>query len=144
MFKMTYEEFYYSIDCKFPYHQESEWKRIIEQSIEIGEDAPFLVLHEICRVPASEKLDQVKHMEVYKYWKQSFASPVQDIVEPAALSYINKTEITDSEALDIMERLSPFPKSYNALQVVLFSCPDDDELVDEKYENIVAMWKSAT
>jgi hypothetical protein len=95
-------------------------------------------------VPASEKLDQVKHMEMYKYWKQSFASTVQNIVEPASLSYINKTEITDSEALDIMERLSPFPKSYNVLQVVLFSCPDDDELVDEKYEDIVAMWKSAT
>jgi len=73
---MNYEEFYYSIDCKFPYHQETEWKRIIGQSIEIGEDAPFLVLHEICRVPASEKLDQVKHMEMYKYWKQSFVSPV--------------------------------------------------------------------
>ncbi|TMP01938.1 hypothetical protein CWC11_20485, partial [Pseudoalteromonas sp. S3178] len=49
--EMTYEEFYYSIDCKFPYHQESEWKHIIVQSIEIGDDAPFLVLHEICRVP---------------------------------------------------------------------------------------------
>ncbi|MCL2915591.1 hypothetical protein L2725_17690 [Shewanella corallii] len=141
---MTYEEFYYSIDCKFPYHQESEWKRIIGQSIEIGEDAHFLVLQEICRVPSSEKLDQVKHMEMYKYWKQSSFSPVQDIVEPASLSYINKTEISDSEALSIMEKLSAFPKSYNALQVVLFSCPDVDELVGEKYESIVAKWKSST
>ena len=141
---MTYEEFYYSIDCKFPDHQENEWKRIIEQSIEIGEDAPFLVLHEICRLPASEKIEQAKHMKMYKYWKQSFVSPVQDIVEPASLSYINKTEITDSEALNIMEKLSEFHKSYNALQVVLFSCPDDNELVDEKYEEILAKWKSAT
>tara|TARA_B110000211_G_scaffold200152_1_gene230979 strand:- start:2722 stop:3147 length:426 start_codon:yes stop_codon:yes gene_type:complete len=141
---MTYEEFYYSIDCKFPYHQESEWKHIIVQSIEIGDDAPFLVLHEICRVPASEKLDKAKHMKIYKFWKQSFSSPVQNIVEPASLSYINKTEISDSEALSIMEKLSAFPKSYNALQVVLFSCSDDDELVDEKYENIVAQWKSTT
>jgi hypothetical protein len=141
---MTYEEFYYNIDCKFPYHQESEWKRIIGKSIEIGEDAPFLVLHEICRVPASEKLEQAKHLEMYKFWKQSFVSPVQDIVEPAALSYINKTEISDTEALSIMAKLSAFPKSYNALQVVLFSCPDENESVNEKYENIVAQWKSAT
>lgn len=141
---MTYEEFYYSIDCKFPYHQENEWKRIIDQSIEIGEDAPFLVLHEICRVPVSEKLNKAKHMEMYKYWKQSFVSPVQDIVEPASLSYISKTEITDSEALSIMEKLSAFPKSYNALQVVLFSCPDYDELIDVKYQSILAHWKSAT
>ncbi|TMP01957.1 hypothetical protein CWC11_20380, partial [Pseudoalteromonas sp. S3178] len=94
--------------------------------------------------PASEKLDKAKHMKIYKFWKQSFSSPVQNIVEPASLSYINKTEISDSEALSIMEKLSAFPKSYNALQVVLFSCSDDDELVDEKYENIVAQWKSAT
>lgn len=144
MVKMTYEEFYYSIDCKFPYHDESEWKRIIERSIELGEEAPFLVLHELCRVPASEKLEQAKHMEIYNYWKQSFSSPLQEIVEPASLSYINKGELTDSEALEIMDKLSEFPKSYNALQVVLFSCPDDDELVDEKYESIVGMWKSAT
>lgn len=94
--------------------------------------------------PSLREAGSSKALEMYKYWKQQFSSPVQDIVEPASLSYINKTEITDSEALDIMEKLSAFPKSYNALQVVLFACPDDDELVDEKYENIVAMWKSAT
>lgn len=141
---MTYEEFYYSIDCNFPYHNESEWKRIIQQSIEIGGDAPFMVLHEICRVPASEEIEEAKHLQVYYFWKESFSSPVQKIVEPAALSYINKEELTDNEALEIMVKLSKFPNSYNALQVVLFSCPDDEELVDEKYEEIVSMWKSAT
>jgi hypothetical protein len=141
---MTYEEFYYSIDCNFPYHDESEWKRIIQQSIEIGDDAPFMVLHEICRVPASEKIEEAKHLEMYNYWKESFSSPVQEIVEPASLTYINKGELTDNEALEIMVKLSKFPNSYNALQVVLFSCPDDEELVDGKYEEIVSMWKSAT
>ncbi|MGJ8483599.1 hypothetical protein ACSFVZ_06175 [Pseudoalteromonas sp. SYSU M81236] len=141
---MTYEEFYYSIDCNFPYHNESEWKRIIQQSIEIGGDAPFMVLHEICRVPASEKIEEAKHLQMYYFWKESFSSPVQKIVEPAALSYINKEELTDNEALEIMVKLSKFPNSYNALQVVLFSCPDDEELVDEKYEEIVSTWKSAT
>ena len=141
---MTYEEFYYSIDCNFPYHDENEWKRIIQQSIEIGDDAPFMVLHEICRVPASEKIEESKHLEMYNYWKESFSSPVQEIVEPASLTYINKGELTDNEALVIMVKLSKFPNSYNALQVVLFSCPDDEELVDGKYEEIVSMWKSAT
>ncbi|TKB45294.1 hypothetical protein [Thalassotalea mangrovi] len=139
---MNYEEFYYSIDCKFPYHDESEWKRIVAQSIEIGEDAPFLVLHEICRLPASEKLEHAKHMEMYKYWKNSFFSPVQEIVEPASLSYINKMELSDNEALAIMDKLSEYPESFNALQVVLFSCPDDDENVDNKYRETIRLWKS--
>ena len=141
---MTYEEFYYSIDCKFPYHDEAEWKRIIKQSHEIGNDAPFLVLQEICRIPASEKLDQTKHLAMYDYWKNSFSSPIPKIVEPACLAHINKHELADTKALEIMDNLSNYPKSYNALQVVLFSCPDEDELVDEKYEQIVSMWKEAT
>jgi hypothetical protein len=141
---MNYEEFYYSIDCNFPYHDEDKRKRIIQQAIEIGGDAPFLVLHEICRVPASEELEQSKHMEMYQYWKASFSSPVQEVVEPASLSYIHKAELNDNEALKIMGKLSKFPKSYNALQVVLFSCPDEDELVDDKYEEILNHWKSAT
>ena len=77
--------------------------------------------------------------KILKLWPK-----LVDHYKPASLSYINKAEITDSEALDIMEKLSVFPKSYNALQVVLFSCSDDVELVDEKYESIVAKWKSAT
>jgi hypothetical protein len=141
---MNYEEFYYSIDCKFPYHDEDEWKRIIQKSLEIGADAPFLVLHEICRVPASEKLDKTKHMEMYQYWKNSFSSIVQEIVEPASLAHIDKLDLGDTEALEIMNKLSKYPKSYNALQVVLFSCPDDDELVNDKYDEIVSMWQLAT
>jgi hypothetical protein len=141
---MNYEEFYYSIDCKFPYHDEDEWKRIIQKSLEIGADAPFLVLHEICRVPASEKLDKTKHMEMYEYWKNSFSSIVQEIVEPASLAHINKLDLADTEALEVMNKLSKYPKSYNALQVVLFSCPDDDELVNDKYDEIVSMWLMAT
>ena len=141
---MNYEEFYYSIDCKFPYHDEDEWKRVILKSLEIGADAPFLVLHEICRVPASEKLDKTKHMEMYEYWKNSFSSIVQEIVEPASLAHINKLDLDDTEALEVMNKLSKYPKSYNALQVVLFSCPDDDELVNDKYDEIVSIWQMAT
>jgi len=141
---MNYEEFYYSIDCNFPYHDEDEWKRVIQKSLEIGADAPFLVLHEICRVPASEKLDKTKHMEMYEYWKNSFSSIVQEIVEPASLAHINKLDLDDTEALEVMNKLSKYPKSYNALQVVLFSCPDDDELVNDKYDEIVSMWQMAT
>ena len=137
---MNYEEFYYSIDCKFPYHDESEWKKIIHQSIEIGDDAPFLVLHEICRKPSSEKLSVGAYLAIYEYWKSSFLSPIQDIVESASLSYINKTELTDGAALEIMNNLVIFPKAYNALQVVLFSCPDDEELVDARYDEIISTW----
>ncbi len=141
---MNYKEFYYSVDCNFPYHDEREWKRIIKQSVEIGGDAPFLVLHEICRVPAFEKVERPKHLDMYNYWKASFTSPIQEIIEPAAISYIAKVELSDSEALKIMDELSRFPNSYNALLVVLFSCSDEEELVDERYEEIISTWKLAT
>ncbi len=139
---MTYEEFYYSIDCKFPYHDEAAWKHLIAVAHDIGEDAPFLVLHEICRVPASEALNPGKHLEMYAYWKASFSSPVQHIVEPACLSYINKQGLSDSQAIEIMGRLAQYPKSFNALQIVLFSCDDEKGLVDDKYEKIIGQWKA--
>jgi hypothetical protein len=69
---------------------------------------------------------------------------VQEIVEPASLAHINKLDLADTEALEVMNKLSKYPKSYNALQVVLFSCPDDDELVNDKYDEIVSMWLMAT
>jgi hypothetical protein len=138
---MTYEEFYYSIDCKFPYHSPEEWKDLINLSLDIGHDAPFLVLHEICRVPASENLDSAKHMEIYEYWKTAFIHPIQEIIEPAILSYISKEDLPDETALSIMEAVRPYKKSYNALSIVLFSCPDDEDKVDDKYEEIVAEWK---
>jgi hypothetical protein len=138
---MTYEEFYYSIDCTFPYHSPEEWKGIIDLTLDIGYDASFLVLHEICRVPASENLDSTKHMQIYEYWKSVFTHPVQDIIELAILSYISKEDLSDEAAHSIMEAVRPYKKSYNSLTIVMFSCPDDEDKVDDKYEEIVAEWK---
>tara|TARA_B100000809_G_scaffold242882_1_gene267369 strand:+ start:4 stop:426 length:423 start_codon:yes stop_codon:yes gene_type:complete len=139
---MNYEEFYYSIDCNFPYKNAELWKKIIHQSHEVGDDAPFLVLHEICRLPSSIKLNLNSHLEIYNYWKNSFVSPVIELVEPACLALINKVDLEDSKAIEIMNQISEYPKSYNALTVVLFSCPDDDEIVDDLYEKIKSEWKS--
>jgi hypothetical protein len=47
---MTYQEFYAHIDCHFLYHDTTAWQQLITQSLAIGGDAPFLVLHEICRL----------------------------------------------------------------------------------------------
>ena len=139
---MNYEEFYYSIDCKFPYHDKDAWKKVINTSLTVGGDAPFLVLHEICRVPASEKLEQNNHREIYDYWKESFSHPVQSIVETASLSYINKEELSDERALDILEKLREYPKSYNAMKIILFACANEDDLVEDKYDEIESEWSN--
>ncbi len=74
---MTYQEFYDHIDCRFPYHDTAAWQQLIAQSLEIGGDAPFLVLHEICRLPSSVTLNLEQHLAMYAYWKAAFAHPVQ-------------------------------------------------------------------
>ncbi|WP_090368595.1 hypothetical protein [Ferrimonas sediminum] len=138
---MKYEDFSKSIDCNFPYDDVRLWKKIIHQSAEIGEGAPFVVLHEICRVPLSKKLSKHKQLEIYNYWKAKFGGPVQKIIEPACLSFIDKTEINDSKALEMMRELIGFPGSYIALQLVLYSCPDDDDVVSDEYDKIVKQWQ---
>ncbi|NQY64893.1 MAG: hypothetical protein HRT38_14420 [Alteromonadaceae bacterium] len=139
---MTYEEFYYSIDCKFPYHDSESWKLIIDKSLDIGGDAPFLVLHEICRVPTSEKLTRDNHLKIYEYWKTVISHPIQELIEPVVYSYINKDELSDDSALEIMELLKPYRNSFNALTIILFSCEDIKDKVDDMYEQIVAEWKN--
>ena len=139
---MNYEEFYCSIDCNFPYHNNDKWKKVVSQSLSIGGDAPFLVLQEICRLPASENLEQSKHLDIYNYWKSSFSNPIQEIVEPACLALIKKEYLDDDIALEIMGKLRFSPKSYNALQVVYFASEDKKGLIDTIYEEIVNEWKN--
>lgn len=69
---MTYQEFYAQIDCRFPYHDTAAWQQLIAQSLEIGGDAPFLVLYEICILPSSVTLNLEQHLAMYAYWKAAF------------------------------------------------------------------------
>jgi hypothetical protein len=138
---MTCTEFYYSIDCQFPYHHEEAWKKIILEALEVCGDAPFLVLHEICRLPSSITLDLTAHLKIYGYWKSSFTDPIQDLIEPASLALMNQHHISDAAALEIMEKLRPYPKNYNALLMVLFASIDDRDFVENKYQDILSEWK---
>ena len=138
---MTYQEFYAHIDCNFPYHDTTAWQQLIMQSLAIGGDAPFLVLHEICRLPSSVSLSLEQHLAIYTYWKTAFAHPVQDIVEPASLALIQQQLLSDTEIIHIMEQLQAYPQQHSALQVALFACADERGLVDAKYEEIISEWQ---
>jgi hypothetical protein len=138
---MTYQEFYAHIDCHFPYHNPAAWQQLIAQALDIGGDAPFLVLHEICRLPSSVTLSLEQHLAMYAYWQASFSHPVQDIVEPASLALIQQQLLSDAEVMHIMEQLRTYPQQSSALQVALFACADEQGLVDAKYEAIVSAWQ---
>ncbi len=138
---MTYEEFYKEIDCNFPYQDETKWKQVIAQGHEIGLDAPFLVLHEICRKPFSVELDQESHMKIYEYWQSSFTHPLINILKPACLAHINNSCLSVEKVIKIMAKVRQFPKRYNALQIIYFACEDKEEVVEAKYEEILGEWK---
>ena len=138
---MTYQEFYDHIDCRFPYHDTAAWQQLIAQSLEIGGDAPFLVLHEICRLPTSVTLNLEQHLAMYAYWKAACSHPIQDIVEPASLALIQQQLLSDAEVIRILEQLRAYPQQYSALQVALSACADEQGLVDAKYEEIVSEWQ---
>jgi hypothetical protein len=138
---MTYQQFCDHIDCRFPYHDTAAWQQLIAQSLAIGGDAPFLVLHEICRLPSSVTLSLEQHLAMYAYWKAAFFHPVQDIVEPASLALIQQQLLSDAEVMHIMEQLHAYPQQPSALQVALFACADEQGLVDAKYEAIVSEWQ---
>ncbi|UJS24813.1 hypothetical protein [Thiothrix winogradskyi] len=138
---MTYQEFYTHIDCRFPYHDTAAWQQLIAQSLEIGGDVPFLVLHEICRLPTSVTLNIEQHLAMYAYWKTVFSHCVQDIVEPASLALIQRQLLSDADVIYIMEQLRAYSQQYSALQVALFACVDEQGVVDAKYEEIASEWQ---
>lgn len=139
---MTYQEFYDHIDCRFPYHDTAAWQQLISQSLEIGGDAPFLVLHEICRLPSSVTLNLEQHLAMYAYWKAAFSHPIQDIVEPTSLALIQQQLLSDAEVIHIMEQLQAYPQQYSTLQVALFACADEQGFVDKKYNEIIHEWQT--
>ncbi|MBK8453443.1 MAG: hypothetical protein WAQ53_07425 [Thiofilum sp.] len=118
---MTYQKLYAHIDYNFPCHDAASCQQLIVQLLEIGGDAPFLVLH--------------------VYWKSAFSHPMQDIVEPASMALIQQRLLSDEEVIRIMEQLRTYSQLSSALQVALFACADEQGLVDAKYEEIVSEWQ---
>jgi len=134
------QEFDESIDCRFPYHDVSKWKTIIQTAISISANAAFKVLHEVCRPPRSSEVTPQVQKRIFEHWSGHFSHSLVPIVSKAAIALIEGRELSVADACETMAAVADYPGEYNALAVVYFSCDDVDGKVDELYERIIQRW----
>ena len=73
---MNDEEFDQLIDCRFPYRDEPEWKRLTDLGRSISPNAHFITLGEICRPPRSAKVTAAQQTRMMHYWAEGFEHPL--------------------------------------------------------------------
>ncbi len=141
VYRMNEEEFLNSIDCRFPYENESQWRALIHQGKEISENASFGVLEEISRKPFGNKVSEKEQLIMVNVWeienKHSLAKPVIE----AAKAIIKNEPLSVERALELLSQVQTFHNLYCALNIISFACDDVEGLADKKWQEIVNSWK---
>jgi hypothetical protein len=140
---MTEKEFLDHIDCKFPYHDRDNWKRVVDTGKSISSNAAFAVLDEISRPPRSADTSSSDRMEMVAYWRSGFEHPLADEVSKVALARVEGRGLSIEHCLELMDTISHHLGQYAALSIVYFACESDEaEETDRKWDGISDQWQS--
>jgi len=139
---MTEEEFIESIDARFPYENIRECKRLIEQGISISENSSFMVLHELCMVPKSKKVNRVELLKLVDHWIETNKHPVAKLVANIAKKILMDTEVSVAESMAAMEKIRPYKWQQCALSIPYMACDDSEGKADDLLNEIQKEWRS--
>jgi hypothetical protein len=101
-----------------------------------------MVLHEICRVPRSEKMNRARAECILSHIRQRFRHPALRVIEPAIESYLSQEKLRPATAAALMRRLATYRGQYNALAICYLSAYDSEGKLDRLYEQIIAHWRA--
>lgn len=138
---MNEEEFLKSIDCRFPYENENQWRALIHQGKEISENASFGVLEEISRKPFGNKISEKEQLKMVGAWEIENEHPLVQPVIEAAKAIITNEPLSVEKTLGLLSQVQAFRNLYCALNIISFACDDVEGLVDKKWQEIVNSWK---
>jgi hypothetical protein len=140
---MNEETFISSIDCRFPYEDESQWRELILQGKTISDNATFMVLHEIARKPYGNPVSEKQQLEMVDSWEaENKQHPLAEYVIEAAKAIIVDKPLPIATLLDYMNKVQDYRNQLCALNILCFACDEPDfEVVEEKYWAIVESWK---
>jgi len=143
---MTIEkEFYDRIDCKFPYQDKSACLKLIDEAAFLPPNALFFVIHEICRVPTSEK-DKVNSallLDLLSYTTNRINHPLKEMVEQTARKMILGKELGVDEVISKMILIKNYHGQYSALNILYFSCDDIHGKLEPVMNEIHTHWHKA-
>jgi hypothetical protein len=139
---MTEVEFNELIDCRLPYNNEAECRRLCEMGAHISSNAAFTVLYELCRVPRRTDVAVDVLKRLVSYWNECFSHPLAPLLTQIATKMIEGKQLSLGEAMNAMQVISEYPSEYSALAIAYFSCDDVEGRVDDLYNRISANWQA--
>jgi hypothetical protein len=139
---MDESEFITRIDCDFPYDAPIQWRKLSAMAPRISANSAFMVLHEICRVPRSEKMNRARAECSLSHVRRRFRHPALRVILPAIESYLSGEKLRPAKAAALMRRLAKHIGQYNALAICYLSAYDPDGKLDSLYEQIISHWSA--
>ena len=105
---MNEEEFLKSIDCCFPYENESRWKALILKGKAISENASFGVLHEIARKPFGNQVSEKAQLAMVNFWDAENEHPLAKSVIEAAKAIITDNLLSVEKVLELLSQVQVY------------------------------------
>jgi hypothetical protein len=137
---MTEDEFDRLVDCRFPYRDAREARRLIDLGRAISSNAHFRTLSEICRPPASADVSAPEQFALMRDWAEGFEHPLKDAVMVCATALIARRDLSVDHVLRIMDEIASHRGAYAALGIAYFAC-DVDDRVEVRSNEISNLWR---
>lgn len=137
---MNEEEFIQQIDARFPYGDFEKCKYLIEQGSKFTDNASFMVLHELCRLPKGAKVDRAKLLYLIDHWMLINPHPLSNLVANLGKKILMDIEVPVSASIAAMEKIRPFKGLRCALSIPYFACDDVDGKADKIFNAIEKEW----
>jgi hypothetical protein len=129
------------IDCRFPYGDESEWKRLVDLGRSISPNAHFITLDEISRPPRSANVTAAEQLAMVRYWSAGFEHPLKEAILECAVARIEGRYLSVAHVLRLMDEMArDHKRQWGALVIALQACDDVDDVADDRFNVIKSEW----
>lgn len=135
-------EFIDKIDCNFPYHDHQACLNLIDEGLSISPNSVYAIVEEICRIPDEERENTpfLFLLDVLKTIDKKFQHPLKELVFKIAIRMIKQEETSVEEAALNIEQVRPYVRQYAALNILYYSCFDDEGKLNKIWDSIIREW----
>lgn len=135
-------EFIDKIDGAFPYENRKECLALIQEALDISPNAVFAVVEEICRIPDEDRavVPFLSLIDLLKEIDTKFNHPLKEMVLKVAKRMLKEEETPLEETLLNLEEVRKFPRQFACLNIVFYSCHDDEEKRGAAWDSIIKEW----
>lgn len=138
-------EYIRRIDAHFPFRNGRKWKAVIDQSINISDNAAYMALHAIV-VGRPSRLALSETQRMIDYWSSRYDHPAKSIVLTAARAILSNEFLSEQESLKYLDAVAVYRGLYNAVAIIYAAAKPDDRLgsvpdvVERRWREIIACW----